>query len=282
MAASDPNEQPPKGAAGDPQGADHGWSRPPGGTPARPPKGRRRGCLWGCLGILAVVVIIVVTVVATNSGDKTSTPTKPAPAGSGATSSQPSSAGKDTPRALPAIRLTGRGKQASPTFTVTDGLAVFHSTCSSCAANFAVELLDSSGQTKDLLVNNIGTYDGSKAEGLDAGRYRLNVTADTAWSVTVTQPRHASPAALPHAYAGKGDQVKGPFHADHAVKIQGTNRGQGNFAVEVLDADGALQDLPFNEIGTFHGSAVSQMINGGPYYINVASDGTWKLQLSKP
>ncbi|MFF0087664.1 hypothetical protein ACFYR1_49790 [Streptomyces canus] len=224
----------------------------------------------------------MIVLVASGGGDKTSTSTKAAPTGSGRSSSESSSPVKKTPSAIPAIRLTGRGKQATRAFTVTEGLAVFHSTCSSCSANFAVELLDSSGQTKDLLVNNIGAYGGSKAEGLNAGRYRLDVTADTAWSVTVTQPRHRSAAALPQTYQGKGDQVKGPFDADHAAKIQGTNRGQGNFAVEVLDADGALQDLPFNEIGTFNGSAVSQMINGGPYYVNVTSDGTWTLQLSKP
>jgi hypothetical protein len=32
--------------------------------------------------------------------------------------------------------------------------------------------------------------------------------------------------------------------------------------------------LPFHAIGTYNGSAVSQMINGGPYYVNVTSDGT--------
>ncbi|MGW3116938.1 hypothetical protein ACWDBW_07275 [Streptomyces sp. NPDC001107] len=224
----------------------------------------------------------MIVLVANSGGEKTSTSTTPASRGAGTASSRPSPSLKKSPSAIPAIRLAGSGKQATQSFTVTDGLAVFHSRCSSCSANFAVELLDSSGQTKDLLVNTIGAYDGSKAEGLGAGRYRLNITADTAWSVSITQPRHQSPAALPHTYQGKGDQVEGPFNADHSVKIQGTNRGQGNFAVEVLDADGALQDLPFNEIGTFNGSAVSQMINGGPYYVDVTSDGTWKLRLSKP
>ncbi|WP_406337008.1 hypothetical protein OG814_26570 [Streptomyces zaomyceticus] len=111
-----------------------------------------------------------------------------------------SPAAAQTPTALPAIRLTGRGKQATRPFTVTDGLAVFRSKCSGCSANFIVELLDSSGQTEDLLTNTVGAYDGSKAVGLGAGRYRLDITADSAWSVTVTQPRNRPAAALPQSY----------------------------------------------------------------------------------
>ncbi|MDT9691456.1 hypothetical protein Q5762_24565 [Streptomyces sp. P9(2023)] len=228
-----------------------------------------------------MVVILVITLVANSGGEKTTTPTQSTPQVTG-TTSQSSPSAEPTPTAIPAIRLSGQGKKATQSFTVTDGLAVFRSTCSSCSANFIVTLLDSSGRTKDLLVNTIGAYDGSKAEGLSAGSYRLNITGDAAWSVTITQPRNQPAVALPQTYEGEGDQVRGPFDADHAVEVQGANTGRGNFIVVVLDAEGGTQDLAFNEIGTFNGSTVSQMFGGGPYYINVTSDGTWTLRLSKP
>jgi hypothetical protein len=189
---------------------------------------------------------------------------------------------KEAPPAVPDIHLSGTGQQVTQHFTVTDGIAVFRSTCSACTAVFSVELLDSTGRTKDLLVAGIGGYDGSKGEGLSAGDYILKVDADTAWTITISQPRNQPAASLPQTYKGKGDSLVGPFEAANAVALKGTNAGEGVFAVEILDVHGAVQDLPFASIGSFSGSTVSQMFNGGPYFLNVSSDGTWTLDLSKP
>ncbi|MGP4009186.1 hypothetical protein [Streptomyces sp. 4N124] len=229
------------------------------------------------VAVLTIVVIIVVSV-----GDATKLTRMPATPDAPAAFRPTLSAAAPTPSEPAPIRLSGKGQQATETFTVTDGLAVFHSTCSGCEANFIVELLDSSGQLKDLLVNTIGAYDGSRAQGLSAGRYRLSMQADAAWTVTITQPRHESADSLPHMYQGKGDQVEGPFTADHAATLRGEHHGQENFAVTVLDTDGDLQDLAFNEIGTFRGSTVTQMISDGPYYLNITADGTWTLHVSRP
>ncbi|ORT57184.1 lipase chaperone [Streptomyces sp. CB03238] len=217
-----------------------------------PAKRRRRAMPWACVAALAVVAAVVPIALTSRNGGAPPPAAQPTAPGIAIAiaARQPTPSARKSPAGIPAIRLKGSGKQASAPFAVTDGLAVFRSTCSSCAANFIVELLDPSGQTKDLLVNTIGRYDGSKGVGLSAGRYRLNVTADAAWSVTVTQPRDKKPAPLPQTYTGKGDHVRGPFDADHAVDMRADNRGQGNFIVVVLDAEGGVQDLAFNEIGT--------------------------------
>ncbi|MFF9196826.1 hypothetical protein ACF09L_16630 [Streptomyces sp. NPDC014779] len=274
MAATDPPEQPRGGGSRTPAG-----SGQPQRKPSIPPaQGRRRGWLWGGLGALGLVAVVLgVSVVANRGTQETAASTQPTTQAAEALS-QPS----PSPSTIPPIRLSGRGQRASETFTMTEGLGIFRSKCSGCSANFIVELLDSSGQTKDVLVNAIGSYDGSKAVGLDAGRYRLNVTADAAWSITITQPRNERAAKLPQTYKGKGDQVVGPFDADHAVEMQGAYKGQSNFIVVVLDAAGAVQDAAFNEIGSFDGSTVAQMLGGGPYFVNVTADGSWTLRLSKP
>ncbi|MFG3509322.1 hypothetical protein ACGF5F_27890 [Streptomyces sp. NPDC047821] len=258
---------------------------PPRQSPTDEPSpvpGRRRGGPWIWAGSAAVVAAAVAVVVTVRAGGGGTTAAQPAATGLAVGPRQPSPSATRSADVIPPIRLKGDGTQASRPFTVTDGLAVFRSTCSGCSANFIVELLDPAGRTKEFLVNTLGAYDGSKGVGLSTGRYRLNITADAAWSVTITQPRDAKPAPLPRAYAGEGDQLRGPFDADHAVDLRADNRGQGNFVVAVLDAEGAVQDLAFNEIGTFSGSRVAQMLSDGPYYVNVTSDGTWKLRLSRP
>ncbi|ACU75429.1 hypothetical protein Caci_6583 [Catenulispora acidiphila DSM 44928] len=199
-----------------------------------------------------------------------------------ATAAPPVKAAGPAPTIAP-ISLAGSGQQTSRKFTVAGGLTEFTSSCADCDANFAVELLDATGNEVDLLANTIGTYTGTTAEGLPAGDYLLNVTADAAWNITITQPRAVSPVALPQAYNGKGDKVVGPFNAGGPFKVDGTNSGQANFAVKVIDANGDDVDLVFNEIGDFTGSDVAQTtFSSGPYYLVVTSDGTWRLALSNP
>jgi hypothetical protein len=150
------------------------------------------------------------------------------------------------------------------------------------SSNFSVELLDSSGSTKDVVVNVIGSYHGSKGEALSAGSYSLKITADGAWSVTITQPRGQSGSSLPQSYKGTGQQLVGPFAAGGSVRLAATNTGSANFSVEVLAADGSTKDVAFNEIGNFNGSTVSNGLSGGPYYLNVDSDGSWTISASSP
>lgn len=58
------------------------------------------------------------------------------------------------------------------------------------SSNFAIWLIDSNGDKVELLVNEIGVFDGSKAVGIAlTGDYLLDVTASSNWSVNITQPR---------------------------------------------------------------------------------------------
>src|SRR5207248_2546315 len=96
-------------------------------------------------------------------------------------SSQPTDAPQATPTPIPTlapISLSGLGQQASNTFQLQQGLALFKMTHNG-ASNFIVQLLDSNGQDVDGLVNEIGSFHGSKAEGIQAdGVYLFDVQAD--------------------------------------------------------------------------------------------------------
>jgi len=55
--------------------------------------------------------------------------------------------------------------------------------------NFIVNLLKSDGTFVELLVNDIGTYDGEKTLQLDQGSYMLEITADGPWIAVILPPQ---------------------------------------------------------------------------------------------
>ncbi|MFF3287245.1 hypothetical protein [Streptomyces sp. NPDC003023] len=222
--------------------------------------GRRQGRVWS---VVAAVVLLVVALTAVQTG------------GAAAGVRQP------TPTAPP-ITLSGTGQEVTEEFALTEGLAVMRSECPSCTENFIVELLDDERQVKDLVVNRIGSYEGTKGVEAKAGNHVVQVNADAPWTVEITQPGDQPAAALPQEWSGSGDRLEGPFDADHVVTVAGTNTGSGNFVVTVIDAKGRAQDLVYNEIGNFEGSTVARMTSQGPYYVNVTSEGDWTLTLTEP
>lgn len=195
------------------------------------------------------------------------------------TSTTTSTTTTSTPAPIP---LSGTGQTATQPFPVVGGLTIFTATCSACQANFIVEIDNASGSFVDIPIDVIGAYTGSVAEQLSAGSYILNVTADAAWTINVTQPRNVPGAVLPQTYSGSGQQVVGPFAAGSSVRLQAqnTSTGGGNFIVEILAADGSFQGLPFNTIGSFSGSTISNNLTGSPYWLTIDSDGTWTITVS--
>jgi len=83
------------------------------------------------------------------------------------------------------INLSGNGQQASEKFTLPKGLATFKMKYSG-QSHFSIFLLDGDGDKIELLVNEIGGFDGSKAVKVRrAGTYLLDVSADAPWSVVI-------------------------------------------------------------------------------------------------
>lgn len=83
--------------------------------------------------------------------------------------------------------ISGYGKLVSPMLTLKNGLATFQMNHDG-DSNFAIWLYDSEGDRVDLLVNEIGPFDGSTAVGIKkAGAYLLNVEANGNWQVEIGQ-----------------------------------------------------------------------------------------------
>jgi hypothetical protein len=94
----------------------------------------------------------------------------------------------------PPQTFKGKGMAMSPAFMLDEGLVTFSFTHDG-KSNFAVALLSAEGDTADLLVNEIGPFEGSKAVGVKAraimgakpGIHVLKIDADGNWTVSLSR-----------------------------------------------------------------------------------------------
>jgi hypothetical protein len=291
-----PPEQPPQGREPSPGQQPPGWG-PPSGQPAwGPPPSKPRGTRpWYkkkrfLIPLVLVALLVVAGVLSDGAQQPDGTATQqtsgsqatdaPATTEAVATTREPATTAAPKPATPAAQTITGRGKTASKAFTVTEGMTLFRLQHRG-QANFIVDLLTSSGQDVDNLVNEIGNFTGATANGLDAGRYLFRVEADGPWTIRIEQPRPASGRGLPATVSGRGQSVAGPFQGvGEGVRFALRHRGQANFIVDVLDADGRDQDNLANEIGTFQGSTVNN-VPDGVFWLNIQADGQWTIALQK-
>ena len=110
--------------------------------------------------------------------------TQPVPSQARTEATQPTPTPTPIPTIAP-ISLSGVGQQASHKFQLQQGLTIFKMTHDG-TSNFLFVLYDSNGQYIDLLVNAIGKFDESKAEGiLNDGIYLFYVQADCNWTISI-------------------------------------------------------------------------------------------------
>jgi hypothetical protein len=92
---------------------------------------------------------------------------------------------RSAPDQFPKTTAAG-SREMTPPFTVTSSLGVFKATYKG-TDNFAVALTESNGQSKDVLFNQIGSYNGSTVEQTDPGSlYWLKVIGDGSWTIGIS------------------------------------------------------------------------------------------------
>jgi PKD repeat protein len=83
--------------------------------------------------------------------------------------------------------FSGTGQQVTPLFHLSAGRAIFRMTHSG-SSNFIIWLEDDTADLVDLLVNEIGSFNGSTSSHIEAsGLFMLDIKADGAWTVTIEQ-----------------------------------------------------------------------------------------------
>lgn len=177
------------------------------------------------------------------------------------------------------ITLEGHGQEASDVFSLIEGISVFELE-NSGSGHFGIWLMDSKGENVDLLVNEIGPFDGSKITKIDkAGDYILDVSAQGDWKVTIKQPRPTTAPKTRH-FTGRDQQYAGPFYLDSGLtKFKLVNTGSGHFGIWLMDSKGNNVDLLVNEIGPFDGSKAIGIRRGGIYYFDISAEGNWEINI---
>lgn len=137
---------------------------------------------------LAIISVLVLTNIVTLIYALHSRPIEQVSVSRPITTTQVQAKPQPQPKQVPdPITLSGSGQQATSKFHLQKGLSTFKLTYTG-GSNFSVWLLDSSGNNIELLANDIGTFDGSKAVQIDTdGDYLLNVESEGQWTVGITQ-----------------------------------------------------------------------------------------------
>jgi hypothetical protein len=138
--------------------------------------------------------------------------------------------------------------------------------------NFTVESQDATGDYVDLVVNEIGDYDGLRPLDLDREQpASLKIRADGRWKVTVMVAEKAP------MWTGKASGKAGatllrvdPKAGDQDVRF--THKGRLNCAL-VLRGEQA-SDLLVNAIGRYNGDMV---LPTGTRFVEIRTSGSWTL-----
>jgi hypothetical protein len=139
------------------------------------------------------------------------------------------------------------------------------------SSNFVIQADDANLQNLDLLVNEIGNYQGTVL--LPQGTANLEITADGPWTVVV------SPAATARSWtsgpiAGRGADVI--IYLGDTKPAAITHVGEANFVVQAYPTSGGSSDLLVNEIGPYNGTVVFP----GSSLVVIGADGDWTITVT--
>lgn len=171
------------------------------------------------------------------------------------------------------IVLSGRGTKIVR-YSIPNVPAIVVISAPNVTRNFIVESLDKSGDTVNLLVNEIGAYKGTVLLDAydDEDSVALRVQATGPWKLTIKPLSDARVWDPSKRLTGKGDDVIFiyPPASDFAVATI-KHSGRSNFAVWAYGDDA---DLLVNEIGKYEGEVV---IGESVGVLAITADGSWSV-----
>jgi hypothetical protein len=147
----------------------------------------------------------------------------------------------------------------------------------SSEADFVVVLKDAvTGVDQMVLVKAVGDYRGSRAFGIDAGFYVLEIQAEGTWRIELNQTFYVYGEPLPQTYSGLGDAVRAPIASESGVvRFNFSHRGMGPFVVTLLDRNGGTVERVVDERGRYSGSVFVHV--SGIFIIDIQADGPWRM-----
>jgi hypothetical protein len=133
-------------------------------------------------------------------------------------------------------------------------------------SNFVVKATDANLDALDLLVNEIGSYQGTVL--LPDEIVNLEINASGPWTVTIA-PVTTARALDQGQIAGHGDDVI--LYKGSAKPAAIAHDGTSNFVVKTYG--GRSPDLVVNEIGPYNGTVPLT----GPSVVGINADGNWSI-----
>lgn len=143
------------------------------------------------------------------------------------------------------------------------------------SGNFAIWSYDADGDQLDLLVNDIGAYEGTRLLNLETAARELEVTAGGAWSIELAPLHQARRIASDGTIDGTGDDVViADDSAPDASRVALSHSGDGNFAIWAYAE--RTTDLLVNDVGPYEGKV---RWPGGTVVLDITAGGAWSLAL---
>jgi hypothetical protein len=168
----------------------------------------------------------------------------------------------------------GRGDKIVE-ITLTEGFVHIANIKHTGRSNFIVKAIDASGESVDLIVNEIGNYSGTRPVDFGETPAALQIDADGSWTITI-QPAQRAPV-WSGSTSGKGAAVllvSPDVFGGGLSKATITHDGESNFIVK---AYGDSTDLLVNEIGDYSGEV---LLPAGTVLLEIEADGSWTVEKS--
>lgn len=144
------------------------------------------------------------------------------------------------------------------------------------SSNIALWSVDENGQDIDLLVNEIGGYEGEVALNFGEDPAALRIEADGDWTIDLVHLAEAPRWDGEGVYEDRGDSVLiVDGVADGLTPVTLTHDGESNFAIWAWGE--SYPDLIVNDIGAYDGTT---LLPDGSLVLQVDADGTWTISPS--
>ena len=171
------------------------------------------------------------------------------------------------------IKKSGRGDKLVRFKIPEESLAIAKLTHTG-SGNFAVWTVNADGEETDLLVNEIGRYQGKVMFDESGHSVAMSITASGNWTLTISPIQKISHWNGKETRKGTSDDVfMLTGKAADAFGAKFRHKGEGNFAVWAYGSNGA--DLLVNDIGSYTGEVVLD----GAQIIELTADGRWSASL---
>lgn len=144
------------------------------------------------------------------------------------------------------------------------------------SSNIALWSVDENGQDIDLLVNEIGGYEGEVALNFGEDPAALRIEADGDWTIDLVHLAEAPRWDGEGVYEDRGDSVLiVDGVADGLTPVTLTHDGESNFAIWTWGE--SYPDLIVNDIGAYDGTT---LLPDGTLVLQIDADGTWTISPS--